>query len=276
MLPRGFDRLGNVFTAAMTVGTDPQFNMSGGGLFANGTVQFNDFMLTFEVPNDERPGVTTAYSIANPSLVGLGTQTRYEQHLVHQNIGGQTTVSNTVAVDGLASVTGHAGVIVGDMPPLPGGPIILEMALAPQQDWNDSSGGNGRPFDSVPGSGTVDGNDVWIEVSGGTTGTQSWRVELRDATGATFARTLGPPTVTSQTRVLSGFNVGTAPIDRVRLIDQNGLVRQLLDITLIESALGPATDPSNETLTFSIYGSPTSILQGFVRRPATINLFSPF
>jgi hypothetical protein len=156
------------------------------------------------------------------------------------------------------------------------GPVIYEMALQPLRDWNDSSGGNGTPFDAIPGTGVVDGNDVWVEISNGTTGTEDWVVQLQDATGATFQRPLGPPTVFRQTRLLSGFGTGTSPIVRVQVIDNLGVVRQDYDIVAIEAALGPATGIDNETLSYSIFGSPTLPTQQLLRRAATINRFWPF
>jgi hypothetical protein len=157
-----------------------------------------------------------------------------------------------------------------------GGIVITEMVLAPVRDWNDSSGGNGTPFDGTPGTGTVDQDDVWIEISSGTTGTETWIIRLTDSAGATFEQALGPPTVTSQTRLLTNWGLGSAPIVLVQVVDQSGLVRQTLDIVAIEQALGPVTGPDTESLTWSFFGSPTPVLQQFVRRPATINQFLPF
>ena len=51
--------------------------------------------------------------------------------------------------------------------PLPGqhGDILInEVVASPLHDWNDSSGGNGTPFDNVPGDGDVDFDDEWIEL----------------------------------------------------------------------------------------------------------------
>jgi hypothetical protein len=150
------------------------------------------------------------------------------------------------------------------------------MVLNPQRDWNDSSGGSAVPFDDQPGNGTIDANDIWIEITGGTTGTETWEVCLVDAVNARICRPLGPPTTTSQTRLLTGFGAAVLPIARVEVVDTASLVRQTLDITAIEAALGTATGLNDESLTWSIYGSPTLLFQQFVRRPATINWFYPF
>jgi hypothetical protein len=158
---------------------------------------------------------------------------------------------------------------------VPVAPFITELVLAPQQDWNDSAGGNGRAFDAVPGNGTVDGNDVWVEVVA-TTGTASWTITLTDATGATFSQVVGAPAPGPFVKVVSGFNVGASPVVRVDVIDQLGLTRQSIDVTGVENVVGAVSGVSNESLTWSIYGSPTPLLQQLLRRAATIGTFSPF
>ena len=59
----------------------------------------------------------------------------------------------------------RSGFVAVQPPPVvvssPAGDLIVsEMVLAPLRDWNDSAGGNGVPFDFVPGTGIVDGNNV--------------------------------------------------------------------------------------------------------------------
>ena len=161
------------------------------------------------------------------------------------------------------------------IPVAPAAPFITEMVLAPQRDWNDTTGGNGVPFDGQPGTATPDGGDLWIEVTSLTAAT-NWTLKLTDATGATFSKFVGPPVIGSAVTVVSGFGVGTSPIVKVEVIDQNGVNRQTVDVAAIESALGHATGLSDEALAWSIYGSPTPVLQQFLRRPATIRLFNPF
>ena len=41
---------------------------------------------------------------------------------------------------------------------------FTEVVTDPQQDWNDSSGGDGIPFDDISGNGTVGSTDEWIEI----------------------------------------------------------------------------------------------------------------
>ena len=133
-------------------------------------------------------------------------------------------------------------VCVGGCPVFIGGGIVItEMVLDPKRDWNDSSGGNSVPFDDTAGTGVIDANDIWIEVSSGTTGTADWQVCLTDAVGARICKTLGPPSITSQTRLLTGFGAAVLPVGKVEVIDQGGVVRQTLDIAAINAITGAAT-----------------------------------
>jgi hypothetical protein len=179
-------------------------------------------------------------------------------------------LTNTVSAPGFTAMQPPAVIVPG------GGIIISEMVLNPMRDWNDSTGGNGIAFDGTPGTGTIDSNDVWIELTGGITGNQSWDLCLTDSTSATVCQLLGPPVTTSQTRLRTGWGALTLPIVTVDVIDNFGINRQHLDIGAIESALGPATGVNDESLTWSTHGSPTLILQQFLRRIASINQFLPF
>jgi len=63
--------------------------------------------------------------------------------------------------------------------------VINEVITDPQQDWSDSSGGNGIPFDDVPGSGTISSSDEWIEIHNTSTAAidlTGWTVEFIDST----------------------------------------------------------------------------------------------
>lgn len=156
------------------------------------------------------------------------------------------------------------------------GPIITEMVLAPQRDWNDSAGGNGIAFDETPGEGAVDAADVWIEVMRTTSATTGWKVRLKDAAGHTYEKPLPAPDPSRQTQLLTGWNLGASPVVLVELVDGSETVRASFDIVAMEQELGPATGPENESLTWSIYGTPGAPTQQFLRRPATINRFLPF
>jgi hypothetical protein len=66
--------------------------------------------------------------------------------------------------------------------------IITEVVTDPQQDWNDSAGGDGVPYSAVPGSGTIGATDEWIELynaSGETIDLRGWSLVMSDATPET-------------------------------------------------------------------------------------------
>ncbi|EKD41752.1 MAG: hypothetical protein ACD_73C00548G0001 [uncultured bacterium] len=67
--------------------------------------------------------------------------------------------------------------------------IISEVITDPQQDWNDSSGGNGVPFDAISGNGTIGTTDEWIElknISGDVVDLTFWSVNFHDGSDETF------------------------------------------------------------------------------------------
>ncbi len=66
--------------------------------------------------------------------------------------------------------------------------VINEIVVDPQQDWNDSEGGDGNPFNNTPGSGAVTTSDEWIEIynaSGQTIDLSGWTLEMNDTTPET-------------------------------------------------------------------------------------------
>ncbi|MBN1296871.1 Ig-like domain-containing protein [bacterium] len=69
-----------------------------------------------------------------------------------------------------------------------GGIVINEVVVDPQQDWNDTEGGDGNPFNGVPGSGSITTSDEWIELfnaSGQTIDLNGWTLEMTDTTPET-------------------------------------------------------------------------------------------
>jgi hypothetical protein len=244
------------------------------------------------------PGDALEYSIAltNPGSSALSNVViTVEQRLSGQLINSATLSLGTVDAGatveapypasapfpgGDFAVTINAPGVCATQPPVvslgtPGGSLLItEMVLSPQQDWNDSSGGNGVPFDAVPGGGTINSDDIWIELSGGVSGTESWLLCLTDAAAAQVCQPLGPPTPT-QTRLKAGWGALTMPIVQVEVFG-NGVRLQNIDVAGIESVIGPATGINDESLAWSIHGVPSPLMQQFLRRMATINLFLPF
>lgn len=66
--------------------------------------------------------------------------------------------------------------------------LITEVVTDPQQDHNDSSGGNGISFDDEPGDGTVGSTDEYIEIYNGTeddVDLKGWILNMVDGTDET-------------------------------------------------------------------------------------------
>lgn len=66
--------------------------------------------------------------------------------------------------------------------------VINEVIVDPQQDWNDSEGGDGIEFNGVPGTGAITTSDEWIELynaSGQSLDLSGWILEMADTTPET-------------------------------------------------------------------------------------------
>jgi hypothetical protein len=159
-----------------------------------------------------------------------------------------------------------------------GGLLVTEMVVDPQQDWNDTVGGNAVPFDASPGTGAVDAGDIWVEITRPTTATTNWKVVLTDALGETVEQTFGePPTDPSAlVKVLGGFDAITQPVVKVEVIDDGGIVRQMIDVAALKAQYPLITGPADEALFWSVYGLPSLVIQQFVQGSATPGLFRPF
>src|SRR5205085_12604137 len=132
-------------------------------------------------------GLTVASSVANPTtqpvagisvavqvlLDGLQIETRTLAAGALAENESKTITFDVVAPfpGGTFTVTANASGFCVAQQPTPvsisspgGGLVISELVLDPKQDWSDSAGGNGIPFDSVPGTGAIDTGDIWAEV----------------------------------------------------------------------------------------------------------------
>ncbi len=68
-------------------------------------------------------------------------------------------------------------------PELAGYVVINEIVVDPQQDWGESSGGDGVSFNEVPGTGSITGSDEWIELFNASTepvDLTSWSIHMLD------------------------------------------------------------------------------------------------
>jgi hypothetical protein len=81
--------------------------------------------------------------------------------------------------------------------------VINEVVVDPQQDWDDTAGGNGIPFDEIPGVGTIDGGlfvgaDEWIEIvnaTGSVVDLSGWTLEMLDSGSSSYDLGGAGPTV---------------------------------------------------------------------------------
>ncbi len=67
---------------------------------------------------------------------------------------------------------------------------FTEVVTDPQQDWNDSTDGDGIAFNSIPGSGTVGSTDEWIEIKNSrdvSVDLTGWSLAMNDGTDVTDA-----------------------------------------------------------------------------------------
>jgi hypothetical protein len=91
--------------------------------------------------------------------------------------------------------------------------VINEVVTDPQHDWDDTAGGNGTPFDNVPGNGTISTADEWIEIHNHDSvpiDLTGWTVEFIDTTPATldFANPVGVVLVFSGGGSVTNFQPG--------------------------------------------------------------------
>ena len=76
--------------------------------------------------------------------------------------------------------------------------VINEVVTDPQRDWSDSRGGDGVPFNNMPGNGDVTDSDEWIEIFNAgnqTLDLRNWTLEMRDTTPVTHV--IGSPPSTT-------------------------------------------------------------------------------
>ncbi len=67
--------------------------------------------------------------------------------------------------------------------------LITELVTDPQADHSENAGGNGIPFDAVPGTGTVSSIDEYVEIfnaSGYVVDLTGFRLEFHDTTPSAF------------------------------------------------------------------------------------------
>jgi hypothetical protein len=176
---------------------------------------------------------------------------------------------------------------------------INEVCVDPQQDWGDTEGGNGEPFDDLPGSGSVSSADEWIELVNANpfpVNIAGAALEMRDTTpsfvylnnGAVFAMqfsqggsvtnflpgeylTIGEPEGTMNNNTFLSLNDGlNAAVDSVELGDDSEG-----DGAGDGAPNGNATGPQDETVSRMPNGIDTgSDPDDFSQGGATIGSFN--
>ena len=134
-------------------------------------IQFDETLFANELDDHIR---VTADGIPIP--IGFSTFSDRDRR-VHLHPLGRLPYSSTIQVTlkgGTSGVSDLAGnVMTSDYvfsfqtesaPINPGVMVINEICATPQQDWNNSAGGDGIAFSATPGSGTVDSADEWVEL----------------------------------------------------------------------------------------------------------------
>ncbi len=137
------------------------------------TLQFNE---AIDVASVDAVGALTVMNGAVPVTTGAAKFADDDRTVIINPVGvfpfGATiTVMVKGGVGGLRDLAGNPlganqqFAITTEAAPIdPGAVRINEVCASPVQDWNDSAGGNGIPFDDSPGNGQVTSEDEWVEL----------------------------------------------------------------------------------------------------------------
>jgi hypothetical protein len=165
-------------------------------------------------------------------------------------------------------------------------PMINEVVVEPQRDWNDSgAGGNGTPFDDVPGTGTVATGDVtladqWLEFltnTGSPDELRNWTLEFTDTNGVQQTITITPTMLRSNggQYLVLGAPGDMSPTSVLILRDTTNQTVDRVDLGAIRAALGPATGVNDEAVARVPDGIQTNQAGDFKRRAASIGKLNP-
>jgi hypothetical protein len=166
-------------------------------------------------------------------------------------------------------------------------PMINEVVVEPQRDWNDSgAGGNATPFDDLPGSGSplsaaVTIADQWIEFltnTGTAEELRNWTLDFTDTMGAPQSITIVPSMLKSTVGspyVVLGTPGNIDPMSVLVLRDPTHRAVDSVDLGAIQTSLGPATGLTDEAIARTPDGFQTNQPGDFARHAASIGKWNP-
>jgi hypothetical protein len=103
-------------TFSTGLGSAFRFNVSGSATSSGSTLQFSEFRLAFNAPNDDTTDVRSDWSIGG-NVVVLGTTTEFDQHVTHQNVVGVATLTYSFRITGLGNTSAQAQIEVCNCSP---------------------------------------------------------------------------------------------------------------------------------------------------------------
>jgi hypothetical protein len=166
-------------------------------------------------------------------------------------------------------------------------PMINEVVVEPQRDWNDSGpGGDGVPFNDVPGTAVfpappVTAADQWLEFltnTGSPLELLNWTLTISDGSLPPVIVTLSPAnvsTVAGSPYVLFVPPTGISLTSVITLSDNTGQVVDTISLPALIAALGPATGVANEAIARVPDGNQSHSVTDFARRPGSIRRVNP-
>jgi hypothetical protein len=165
-------------------------------------------------------------------------------------------------------------------------PLINELVVEPQRDWDDSGGGNGVLFDDTPGTGvapspSVTPGDQWIEFltnTGSPAELTNFTLSFTDTSGTAQTVTLSAANLISSAGspyVLLGAPGGIGRNSIVQLRDTTNAVVDEVDLSAVHAAIGFASGVANEAVARTPDGFDTGAASDFKRKPASIRKLNP-
>jgi hypothetical protein len=134
-LPAGYTSATQALAALTPDGFTGSFIRNGfrfsiaGAIGASGqSIELANLRFAFDAPNIQTDFFKTRWSTVDSSVAALGAQGAFEQHVVHQNQAGTTTIDVRIEIDGLGIANGQAPVEVCDCP-LPASAWLITPAV---------------------------------------------------------------------------------------------------------------------------------------------------